>query len=116
MQVGSAAALHDNFERKYLDTENDCRRQGCTFQPMVVEPSGGWSSEAVQAWKHLARMESLRTGEPVAKIADRCFQRLSVAIRRACADAVIRRADGRPESARFPEHAEADDSVGRRPR
>ena len=99
LQVGYASTLYDNFKRKYLDTEADCKRQGVTFQPMVAEPSGGWSPAAVLVWKQLARMESLRTGETAAQIAERHFQRLSVTIRGACADAVIRRAEGRPHTA-----------------
>ena len=99
LQVGYASAQYDNFKRQYLDTEADCRRQGITFQPMVAEPSGGWSPAAVLVWKQLARMESLRTGETAAKVAEKHFQRLSVTIRRACADAVIRRTEGRPDTA-----------------
>ena len=96
LQVGHAASNYEEYKRRYKNTEEDCIRQGFGFQPMVAEPSGGWSPGAVAVWQQIARMESLRTGQPAAQIAELSFQRLSIVIRRACADAVLRRSQDRP--------------------
>ena len=96
-QKGFASSAYDTFKRCYQNTEAACRSQGFSFQPMVVEPTGGWSADAVLVWKQLARLESRRTGEPEASVAQRYFQQLSVRIRRACADCILRRAQDRTE-------------------
>jgi len=93
-EAGAAATAYEATKRQYLDTAEDCRRQGVTFVPMVAEPSGGWSPAAVVVFKRIARAASARTGcLPDAKV-NEYFQQLSVAIRQANARATLRRNTG----------------------
>ena len=91
-EVGQAAAAYEDVKRSHLNTAQSCAAQGLTFVPLVAEPSGGWGPSGVTALRRLARAVELRTGEHRAAVGARFFQQLSVAVRRASARAILRRA------------------------
>ena len=68
---------------------DNCRAQGITFQPLVVETFGGWDKEAVQFLKDIARLDARRWGKNDAVEIKHFFQRLSVALQRGNASLVI---------------------------
>ena len=59
--------------RAHLD---NCRAQGITFQPLVVETFGGWDSDAVKYLKEIARLNARRWGKNDAIEIKHFFQRL----------------------------------------
>ncbi|CAK0834577.1 unnamed protein product, partial [Prorocentrum cordatum] len=89
-EVGRPAQEYELVKRS-LDTERQCQQQGIGFIPLVAEPSGEWGPTGADTLRRLARASDWRRGERLGAGAARLFQRLSVAIRRATARAVLRR-------------------------
>ena len=85
-------------KRSHLDTERLCRQQGIVFIPLVAEPSGGWGPTGADTLRQLARASDRRGGDELRAGAAQLFQRLSAAIRRATARAVLRRHAERPRA------------------
>ena len=82
-------------KRAYLDTDVACKNQGLDFIPLIFEAhGGGWSESvcdllAIAAKRHdTRRTEPHVWGQSTAAIFE---QRLSVAIQRATAKAMLRR-------------------------
>ena len=55
---------------------DDCRAQGISFQPLVVESFGGWDKEATKFLKEMARLDARRWGKNDALKIKHFFQRL----------------------------------------
>ena len=70
---------------------NDCRAQGISFQPLVVETFGGWDKDAVKFLKDIARLDARRWGKPDAIEIKQFFQRLSISLQRGNAALLINR-------------------------
>ena len=68
---------------------DNCRAQGITFQPLVVETFGGWDKQAVQFLKDIARLDARRWGKNDALEIKHFFQRVSVALQRGNASLII---------------------------
>ena len=96
--IGHAAQEYEMVKRSHLDTERLCRQQGIVFIPLVAEPSGGWGPTGADTLRRLARASDRRGGDELGAGAAQLFQRLSVAIRRATARAVLRRHAERPRA------------------
>ena len=56
-------ALSFAHERKLRGAEEDCRRQGIAFVPLVVETLGGWHPIAEAQIKKLGSALALHTGQ-----------------------------------------------------
>ena len=87
----SAAEAYTAFKKQFLDTAEQCSRQGIQFLPMVFEPSGAWAPESLHTLREIARISSLRSGTEESLMLGALLQRLSVVIRTAGARAVLRR-------------------------
>ena len=90
-EAGAAARLYEQRKRMFLDTEAQCAQQGIAFLPMVAESSGGWGQSGVKVLRKLANKAGARDGTPASLHMSQYLERLSVAIRRAAARAVLRR-------------------------
>jgi len=55
--------LYEAFKRDHLDTASCCARQGLTFVPMVVEPTGAWGSTALSTLSALAKRSAAYSGD-----------------------------------------------------
>jgi hypothetical protein len=87
----SAAESYTAFKKRYLNTAEQCSRQGVLFLPMVFEPSGAWAPHVLRILKEIAKISALRSGEEESFVIGAVLQRLSVVIRTAGARAVLRR-------------------------
>jgi len=87
----SAAEAYSAYKCSYLNTADECHRQGICFTPMVFEPSGAWAPDALRTLKKIAKISALRSGTEEAAAVGGLLQRLSVVIRTASARAVLRR-------------------------
>eukprot|EP00663_Eupelagonemidae_sp_cell21sb_P011775 gene11775-biopygen4742 len=94
-QNGSAATeRYAQRKRRYLDTAQQCTDAGLRFVPFIVEAEGGLGKEAHTLVTALAHDSARLTGETPSTRAERALQSLSVALQRANALAIIRRAVG----------------------
>ena len=87
----AAAAIEMRKTSKNRDHLDNCRGQGITFQPLVVETFGGWDGDAVKILKEIARLDARRWGKNDAIEIKHFFQRLSVALQRGNAAVLINR-------------------------
>ena len=83
---------YEDFKRGYKDTDAQCRRQGLTFLPFVVEAhAGGWSPVARRAISSLASDIAAATHSDKAAVSLRIAQRISCSLQRESARAILRR-------------------------
>ena len=74
-----------------------CEAQGIQFVTLVAEDNNGgwrpngWRPSAICAWRSLASLISVRSGEPIDLVADQSRQSMNVALQRENARAVLRR-------------------------
>ena len=87
----AAAAIEMRKTTKNRTHLDNCRSQGITFQPLVVETFGGWDQEAVKYLKDIARLDARRWGKNDAIEIKHFFQRLSMALQRGNAALLIHR-------------------------
>ena len=87
----AAAAIEMRKASKNRAHFNDCRAQGVTFQPLVVETFGGWDKEAAKYLKDIARLDARRWAKNDAIEIKHFFERLSVALQRGNASLLINR-------------------------
>ena len=76
---------------KFRTHFNNCREQGISFQPLVVETFGGWDKDATKFLKEMARQAARRWGMNDAIEIKHFFQRLSVALQRGNSALLINR-------------------------
>ena len=87
-----ATALYEKFKQSDRDTADQCRRQGLSFIPLVVEAhGGGWGPAAKKVWKSLARATAARLGQDDSVAAAELAQRISITLQRENARAILRR-------------------------
>ena len=91
---GAVLKQYEDFKCSHLDTRAQCREQGITFIPMIVEAvGGGWREAAKGVWWKLAKTSALAFGElqtnHLASLLLR--QRLSMTLHRKNARACLRR-------------------------
>ena len=99
--VGHAASQYETHKKAHLGTEEECRRQGILFVPLVAETSGGWGQSAIETftkWAKLATRRGVQPASPKA-ILPQYLESLCVAIRSAKARAVLRRGGVTPSTA-----------------
>ena len=87
----AAAAIEMRKTTKNRAHLNDCRAQGISFQPLVVETFGGWDKDAVKFLKDIARLDARRWAKIDAISIRQFFQRLSIALQRGNAALLINR-------------------------
>ena len=84
---------YEDFKRNFKDTEAECERQGFRFNPLIVDShSGAWSPFARIGWDWLAKSQSSAWNEAGEITSIRIAQRLSFALHRENARAILRRA------------------------
>ena len=87
----SAAEAYEGFKRSFLDTAEECSRQGFRFIPMVAQVSGAWAPEALRTLREICRISALRSGTESSLTLGHSLQQLCIVIRLAGARAVLRR-------------------------
>ena len=90
----AAATEYCNTKRSFENTGAECEAAGVTFIPMVAETTGAWAPESLAVWKQLASAAAIREGKDTDKVLQEMLQSLSVTIRRANAQASLRRSGG----------------------
>ena len=103
-RAGATAKWYEDHKCVYLDTQRQCEAQGIKFVPVVAERSSGWGPSALAVFRKIAKIAAARDGTPTGKFMSEYLEGLSVAIRRAAARAVLKRADARSD---FPRRAQA---------
>ena len=76
------AAINARKQSKNRSHAQNCRANGVSFQPLVVETFGGWDKDAVNMLKDIARLEARRWGKDPAMEIKHFFQRLSITLQR----------------------------------
>ena len=93
---------YDRFKRRYGQTEQLCTTAGFRFVPVVFEAhAGGWSPMARGLFDWLAREAAARHNEDAGSVSLRIAQRISVALHRENARAILFR-DAEPEPQASP--------------
>ncbi|CAL1170433.1 unnamed protein product [Cladocopium goreaui] len=95
--AGAAAAAYAAHKAQHLQTAEDCRRQGVTFTPMVVEATGTWDLAAAKVLKHMAQAAAARSSNPGDSYS-LLLQELCVVVRSWRARVVLRRRCEAPPS------------------
>ena len=86
-----AAAIEMRKAAKNRAHFENCRAQGISFHPLVVETFGGWDKSALDFLKKLARQSARRWGKNDALGIKHFFQHLSVALQRGNASLLLDR-------------------------
>jgi hypothetical protein len=90
---------YEDHKRRHLGTEDDCKRQGLTFLPFVIEAhGGGLGPTARRVCSYVAKVGAAREGEEVEVQVANTMRRISISLQRENARAVLRRL-GRPQQA-----------------
>ena len=92
--AGSAATQYEGFKRQYLNTAEVCTSQGITFTPLVAEVTGGWGPTGLKTISKLAKRTALASEQSASMVFSHLLESLCVAIRRANAQAVLKRSRG----------------------
>ena len=93
-QAGAAAAAYEEDKVAYQNTGAQCHAQGLQFIPLVAESSGGWGKPGAKTLYQIAKAASTQDDRDVDDVLVQYDQRLSVVIRRAHGEAVLRRVRG----------------------
>ena len=98
---GSAvAAQYEDRKRNYLDTDKQCASVGLAFSPFVLEAhGGGLGSTARQIAGFVASAGAAHQGGAVEIQAATLLRRISIALQRETARAVVRRLANAPGEA-----------------
>ena len=80
------------------DSAEDCRREGKTFLPMVVETLGGWHPVAIEQVKKLTAAQARQTGEEEGETARRTWVRLAVLLQKGNAALLASRIPTSPDN------------------
>ena len=91
---GAAARAYEQTKRSFLNTADDCQRQGFSFIPVVGEPSGGWGPSALWVLKTVAKSIANSTGIDASVVQREHRQALGILLRQANARAIFRRDPG----------------------
>lgn len=83
---------YDSFKRSYKDTDSACAQLNFKFVPMILEAhSGSWSPEARATIGHMAKLQASTRCEDEEMASLRIAQRLSTALHRENARAILKR-------------------------
>ena len=74
--------VHHAFVRKANGAEEECRRQGIAFLPLVAETFGGWHSGAEREVKKLGAALARHTGQEEAEATSHLWGRLGILLQR----------------------------------
>lgn len=88
----AAATAYSDLKAERHDTEATCAGQGLTFEPLVVETYGAWSSQAQKTLTTIASLGAARSDEDKRLAVGALFQSLSLTLMRENAQAVLDRA------------------------
>ena len=106
-QDGSVSIVeYEARKREYLDTEKQCRDAGMAFAPFVLEAHGGGvGPTGRRVCGFIASAAAVTTGTEVEVSAAKLLRRISVALQRENARAVLRRmpGDNEPGPGAYPE-------------
>ena len=90
----------EHYKQTYLDTDRLATEAGFIFTPMVCEAhSGAWSSTARRKLDLISKTISSATGESTTASSLRVAQRISIALHKANARAILQRLSGLASSA-----------------
>ena len=91
---------YEDYKRTYKDTERQCKDQGFSFQPLVLEAhGGGWSKAFRAVVGEVARRQRAAWNNAHEEPSLRIAQRLSISINAENARAVLRRSPTPEEAA-----------------
>ena len=93
-ESNAAARAYEQAKRLYLNTADDCQRQGINFIPMVGEPSGGWGPSAMWVFKTVSKAIANTCGVDAMTVQREHRQALGILLRQANARAIFRRDPG----------------------
>jgi hypothetical protein len=84
---------YEDFKRSYQNTDQQCADQGFVFTPMVFEAhAGAWSPTARKVLDDVSKYLAAATGSSVESVSLRLAQRTSIALHKANARAILKRA------------------------
>ena len=92
------SALTFAHDRKMRGAEEDCRRQGIAFTPMVAESFGGWHSAAEQEVRKLGTALARHTGQEEGEAISHLWGRLGVLLQRGNAAILANRVPAPPRA------------------
>ena len=91
------------MKREYKNTAQLCNDAGFAFSPVVFEAhAGGWSAFARAKFDRLAKAQAASQNEDPSTVSLRIAQRISCALQRENARAILQRWVGIPDSSHFP--------------
>ena len=90
--AATVLSQYDAFKRNYLDTERLAEEAGFKFTPCVCEAqSGAWSGDGRRVMDKVAEAIASTTGESKSLASLKVAQRMSIALHRATARALLQR-------------------------
>jgi hypothetical protein len=96
--AGCVLERYEDFKRSFLDTGRLCEEAGFDFTPMVMEAhAGAWCPAARRVIDLVSRSLAASGNEQGEVVSLRIAQRLSIALHRENARAVLRRAPATPQ-------------------
>ena len=90
-------ALAHRYGTKMAESDEDCKREGIAFLPMVVETLGGWHKVAIGQIKKLTAAQARQTGEEEGETARRTWVRLAVLLQKGNAALLANRIPTSPD-------------------
>ena len=75
-------ALNHAYGRKLNGAEEECRRQGIAFLPIVAETFGGWHPEAGRQVKKLGTALARHTGQEEGEAVSHLWSRMGILLQR----------------------------------
>ena len=97
-------AEYEESKNNYKDTKSKCEREGFIFTPLVIEAHGGGLSAATRRiLDHVAKQQSVAGVFCKEGASLRIAQRISTALHRANARAILKRLAGAPSRPEFTE-------------
>ena len=75
-------ALSFAYDRKMRGADDDCRRQGIAFSPLVVESFGGWHTGAQAQVKKVVVALARHTGQDEGEACHHAWSRLGILLQR----------------------------------
>ena len=91
-------ALDHAYNRKVTGAEEECRRQGIAFLPLVAESFGGWHSGAEKEVKKLGAALARHTGQEEAEAISHLWGRLGILLQRGNAAILGNRVPALPDA------------------
>ena len=94
---------YERMKREYKNTAQLCNDAGFAFSPVVFEAhAGGWSPIARATFDRLAKAQAASQNEDPSTVSLRIAQRISCALQRENARAILQRWVGIPDTSHLP--------------